>query len=70
MKKIVLGLFALTMTFASIAQSKNQHRREDKEFRKGGMHEGAGYMEKLNLTDAQKSRLKLSMKALDSKCKT
>jgi Spy/CpxP family protein refolding chaperone len=58
MKKIVLGLFALTMTFASIAQSKNQHRLEHKEFRKGGMHEGAGYMEKLNLTDAQKTQVK------------
>ena len=58
MKKIVLGLFALTMSFASMAQSTNENKAEHKEFRKGGMHDRAGYMEKLNLTDAQKSQVK------------
>jgi Spy/CpxP family protein refolding chaperone len=59
MKKIVLGLFALTMTFASIAQSTDTKGNTQQEHRRGGKHDGAGYYEKLNLTDAQKSEVKL-----------
>jgi len=59
MKKIALGLFALTMTFASMAQTiTDQQGSAKQEHRKGGRQEGAGYLEKLNLTDAQKLQSK------------
>ena len=58
MKKIIVGLFALTMTFASMAQTSNQQGGAKQEHRRGGKGDGAGYMEKLNLTDAQKTQVK------------
>lgn len=59
MKKIFLSLLALSLTFGSFAQSQNKGERKEKkdkkEWRQKGNHD---HQEKLNLTEAQKSKMK------------
>ena len=58
MKKVILGLFALTMTLSTIAQSPDQQKGRRQEHRQGAKHQGDSYLEKLNLLDAQKTQIK------------
>ena len=70
MKKVALSLMAIAITFGSIAQKNNKHadhkprmeKHEKHEDHDGGMdHEGGRGKEfkKLDLTDAQKSQMKV-----------
>lgn len=58
MKKIVLGLFALTLTVGAMAQAteKKEHWKHENGREFG--QRGEGMFEKLNLTDAQKAQVK------------
>jgi Spy/CpxP family protein refolding chaperone len=59
MKKVVLGLMAVAISFASIAQTqtekqKDRRKGENKEFR----HKRERGFQDMNLTEAQKSKMK------------
>jgi Spy/CpxP family protein refolding chaperone len=59
MKKVLLGIMAIAISFASIAQSES---KDQKHHRKGGhkeyRHKGGKGFEDMNLTEDQKSKLK------------
>lgn len=57
MKKIVLGIMALTLAFSSMAQTEKKSA-EGKELRKRNHFKGRNNFDNLNLTDNQKVKIK------------
>jgi Spy/CpxP family protein refolding chaperone len=60
MKKIIIGMMALALTFSAMAQKNdkaNKNNDQQKEFKKKGS-DGDKNVRQLNLTDAQKAQMK------------
>ncbi|MDQ6813323.1 MAG: Spy/CpxP family protein refolding chaperone [Bacteroidota bacterium] len=57
MKKIVLGMMALALTFSAMSQTNNNSNQGRKDGDERSFR-GGGNLDKLNLTDAQKAQMK------------
>jgi Spy/CpxP family protein refolding chaperone len=72
MKKITLGLVALTITFASMAQYNDNNRggRQQQRYGNNEYNNETAYMDRLNLTESQRAQVGRSMKTLAGNSRT